>query len=535
MKTLSLLLSFFLYLAIGACFKLEPTYQSTPKNILFAAFLPGSSHIVWVLRFLDELANRGHNVTFVTMEENFKYAAPYPRLKTVPAGFKKIDTALLFKDLGSHPPPTKIVSKIYDIVAPNWRPSFETLANLIESSPVDVIICDHMTDPCVDIAHHKNLPLIMTSTLAFYQEASSGFINTADRLTLDEFTTLNQSFTKRFKNKFLIPLSVLPTIVPQLNKIKQLKRDAGYVNEPAFDKKTRRALKIVSTVFGLEPARPLDPLIELIGPIIATDYPDFDDQSAIKHYLDSHHRVAYVAFGQHARPDEFDVRLVLTGLIQQVEKGGLDGIVWSSKHHDTFPDTLTSPFSGNTYNLTDNKGPVFVIPWSPQMAVLLHPSVVLFVSHGGSNSLVESLYAGKRLLFYPFFGDQWGTAKQMTLNGLGDYVDPSMNQDQVNERVEKVVLDQDGHYQAQVKRYQALIQIHSKAAPLRAADLVEEVAFGHKDAQLPHRQDMGQLMSWIKRHNVDIYGVAVLLVVGLLGLVGVGLFRLSNKRKIKTL
>jgi hypothetical protein len=42
----------------------EPFRQ--PKNILFGSVGGGSSHINWVLSILDELANRGHNITFVT-------------------------------------------------------------------------------------------------------------------------------------------------------------------------------------------------------------------------------------------------------------------------------------------------------------------------------------------------------------------------------------------------------------------------------------------------------------------------------------
>jgi hypothetical protein len=37
-----------------------------PKNIGFVAPMGGSSHITWVLTILDELCERGHNITFFT-------------------------------------------------------------------------------------------------------------------------------------------------------------------------------------------------------------------------------------------------------------------------------------------------------------------------------------------------------------------------------------------------------------------------------------------------------------------------------------
>jgi hypothetical protein len=35
-----------------------------PKNIALAGGIGGTSHFAWVLSIMDELANRGHNMTF---------------------------------------------------------------------------------------------------------------------------------------------------------------------------------------------------------------------------------------------------------------------------------------------------------------------------------------------------------------------------------------------------------------------------------------------------------------------------------------
>jgi hypothetical protein len=54
-------------------FQLQDTFRE-PKNIMFGSAGGGSSHINWVLSILEELANRGHNITFVThVSENFTY------------------------------------------------------------------------------------------------------------------------------------------------------------------------------------------------------------------------------------------------------------------------------------------------------------------------------------------------------------------------------------------------------------------------------------------------------------------------------
>jgi UDP:flavonoid glycosyltransferase YjiC (YdhE family) len=60
----------------------------------------------------------------------------------------------------------------------------------------------------------------------------------------------------------------------------------------------------------------------------------------------------------------------------------------------------------NPVGLESPPANVFVTAWSPQKAVLGHPAVTAFFSHGGGNSILESLAAGVPLIIMPFFGDQ---------------------------------------------------------------------------------------------------------------------------------
>jgi UDP-N-acetylglucosamine transferase subunit ALG13 len=257
-------------------------------------------------------------------------------------------------------------------------------------------------------------------------DAAKEYIN--DNLaTMSEFTTQHQSISKRLYNKFIMPLQLFPMIKTDLDRLNDIKRRHGIPSTES----TAHALKIVSSVFGLEVPRPVGPLVELVGPIFSTEYQGLDETFAT--YLSQHSNVVYVAFGQHASPSEQDVTRVLTPLVHQYEKGHIDGIIWSSGNarKEKFPATLTSAYSGKTYDLaalfdssntqkTDSLGgDLFVTRWSPQMAVLLHPSVSVFVSHGGANSLIESLHAQKRLIFFPFFGDQPGKGKSSRFFFMG--------------------------------------------------------------------------------------------------------------------
>lgn len=99
---------------------------------------------------------------------------------------------------------------------------------------------------------------------------------------------------------------------------------------------------------------------------------------------------------------------------------------------------------------------------------------------------------------------------------------------EIDRRVEKVILDKEGTYQQTVERYQALVQIHSKASPLRAADLVEETMFSSQGQFLPQREDVGRSLSFMKRNNLDIYGIVLMVAGSTVALISVGLFKLTR-------
>ncbi|EKM51754.1 glycosyltransferase family 1 protein [Phanerochaete carnosa HHB-10118-sp] len=51
-------------------------------------------------------------------------------------------------------------------------------------------------------------------------------------------------------------------------------------------------------------------------------------------------------------------------------------------------------------------GTGLIVPWAPQQAILEHPVTGWFLTHGGFNSIVESIYAGVPMICWPFSADQ---------------------------------------------------------------------------------------------------------------------------------
>ncbi|KAL6331675.1 hypothetical protein AAG906_014325 [Vitis piasezkii] len=87
----------------------------------------------------------------------------------------------------------------------------------------------------------------------------------------------------------------------------------------------------------------------------------------------------------------------LVALAEALESTGVP-FLWSLR--DNSKDNLPKGF----LERTSQNGKV--VPWAPQLQVLGHASVGVFVTHCGWNSVTESIVCGVPMICRPFFGDQ---------------------------------------------------------------------------------------------------------------------------------
>ncbi|KAL6001893.1 hypothetical protein ACLOJK_040457 [Asimina triloba] len=103
--------------------------------------------------------------------------------------------------------------------------------------------------------------------------------------------------------------------------------------------------------------------------------------------------VAYVSFGSFLTPPPAELAALAAGL----EASGAP-FVWSLKEKAW--EGLPCGF------LARVEGRGLVVPWAPQVEVLSHAAVGVFVTHCGWNSVMESVSGGVPMICRPFFGDQ---------------------------------------------------------------------------------------------------------------------------------
>ena len=71
--------------------------------------------------------------------------------------------------------------------------------------------------------------------------------------------------------------------------------------------------------------------------------------------------------------------------------------------------------------IDQNLSNFFVSSWVPQKELLAQPKLKLFCTHGGSNSLMESMYFGTPLLGFGLEGDQFGNLGRTKRLGVSKF------------------------------------------------------------------------------------------------------------------
>ncbi|KAG1443981.1 hypothetical protein G6F56_010474 [Rhizopus delemar] len=368
----------------------------------------------------------------------------------------------------------------------NYTQEFFHYQQLSRELDVDMFICDSFAIACIDAAQYMKKPVMITSTFDGYGDMEAPFINNRLYMGPNPTTANDGLFQRIYRDYIRAPLH-LWAIRRRSPQAVKTQRDFGLsfasdCSSPRYNYLS----KIVHNVFGIEVAKSLTPLDHHVGPIMSSSYPEID--SITRNFLDSHHRVVYVGFGQHARTTDQDVELILPNLLRLKQEGHIDGIIWARLDA----------------NITDKD--ILLPGWAPQFAILQHPSTCFFISHGGVGSLIESLYNGVRLFVYPFFGDQLPNARAIQQNGLGEYFDAYLDSPSVfYDRLLRLASDPDQKIQKAVGRFKAYVQISSMNSAAKAADLVEEGVFASdEEGELGYRRHVKHNISFMKRHNLDI-------------------------------
>ncbi|KAJ9057552.1 hypothetical protein DSO57_1021625 [Entomophthora muscae] len=377
------------------------------------------SHIKAMLEVGQTLAERGHAVRYVAMDDNLPYADGY-NITAVGLGSKGayrstfakiIDTCCKGK-MGQE------YNRGFASTANEWlsecyQHEYMPLLKHIQNDPPALMVCDLFANPCIEMAEQKGIPLVIgIQALDYLGIFNAPYVANDPRFSPQTIDQL--SFGRRVFDSVMIPYlkwKVWKTITGNINQLRlKFGSNATWFPRGAF----HYGVGLANSFVGFEAAQPLPPNIKLVGPILSQHPPPLDE--SLTAYLLTHNRVLFVAFGSLLSLQPPELTRILNGALEAMERGHIDGLIWG------LGKTLVTGLPSKHDFLADSR--FLFLPWAPQQAILNHPHTILFLSHGGLESCFEAMHSRTPVLTLPFFGDQEHNSRKLYDLGVGFNLDP---------------------------------------------------------------------------------------------------------------
>ncbi|XP_069361961.1 UDP-glucosyltransferase 2-like [Maniola hyperantus] len=152
---------------------------------------------------------------------------------------------------------------------------------------------------------------------------------------------------------------------------------------------------------------------------------------------------------------------------------------------------------------------VHVITWAPQQSILAHPNCILFITHGGLLSIMETLHAGVPIIGMPFFADQYINSERAEARGFGMRMDFDENGPK-NLRVAIKEMVEKPSYRQRAKEFSAIFKNNIATPGQQLAYWVEYVV---KTKGAFHLRSPALKVSWYKTLHLDLVLVLLLGVI----------------------
>lgn len=258
---------------------------------------------------------------------------------------------------------------------------------------------------------------------------------------------------------------------------------------------------LISSVVGFEFSRMYTPLTHYVGPI----YPKktLEIPNDLNKWLDSKgsKQCILISMGSMAAISDTFVNQI----IQSISLTNYS-VVWSLKKHHQL-------LSGIQYDTNR----LFVSEWIPQFAVMGHKCIALAILHGGLGGINDALYNAIPIVCMPFGGDQTGTCLRVQELGLGIMIldSHSSKSSTVIANSIQTILTNYTMYSKNAARFRKLLQ--SGGGVDRAVELIELYASVGYDHLIPAYVKYD--WSWVAYCNIDVQiTIALILCLVIIGI-----------------
>ncbi|XP_066136366.1 UDP-glucuronosyltransferase 2B31-like isoform X1 [Saccopteryx bilineata] len=462
------------------------------------------SHWINMKTILDELVQRGHEVTVLTSSASILVDPNKPsaiKFEIYPTSSTKDGFENLFAKLISefiNLPKDTFWTYFSLMQQINWEYS-DFIQNLcrdmvlnkklmtkLQESKFDVILADPAA-PCGELlAELLKLPLVYSFRFSPGNtfERQSGhlpFMPSYVPVVLSELSD-RMTFMERVKNMMYV--LYFDFWFQTFNEKKWDQFYSKVLGRPTTYSELmgKAEIWLIRTYWDFEFPRPILPHFEFVGGLhckpakpLPKEMEEFAQSSG------EHGIVVFTLGSMVTNMTEERANVIASALAQIPQK-----VIW--RYDGKKPDTL----GPNTR----------LYKWIPQNDLLGHPKTKAFITHGGTNGIYEAIYHGIPMVGIPLFADQPDNIAHMKTKGAAIRLDFNTISSKKLLTALKTVINDPLYKQNAMKL--SRIQHDQPMKPLDRAVFWIEFVMRHKGAK--HLRPASYDLTWVQYHSLDVIG-----------------------------
>ncbi|XP_068156432.1 UDP-glycosyltransferase UGT5 [Drosophila tropicalis] len=406
---------------------------STARILLIAPF-ESQSQCILMTPYIEALAERGHELTVIHAyrqcgaQENVRYIYINPHLNSYPDWVGEYFSGVYNKWIEVTSIRTFMLKLCLHFMEDD---SVKDLLN--SNSKFDLVIIEPSHMDCIfGIAAHFNATLMGLSTCGsdWNLDTLIGYTSSSiyEPILPIGFRSAD-TFLDRLYNWFYLSEEWLLMHLLFLPKIRMVHYHFfGHLHQSFTEIRQSFSLMLLNQHFTIYPARPNVPtMIEIAGmhlpkknPSLPVDLADFIDSAP--------QGVIYFAMGVEMQSKDLpeDTLQMLLNVFEALPQR----VIWKFERHP--PPSVSKN--------------IYIDGWLPQMAILAHPNVKLFITNAGMLSIIETIYYAKPVIGLPLFYDQFRNLQRILENGVGKMLNlNTMTTEEVKNSIHEII--QEPQYQ----------------------------------------------------------------------------------------
>lgn len=458
---------------------------------------PSISHQIVFHALMKDLAARGHHLTVLTTD-SLKINNPNVTEINLHDSYEVFHKTINFVEFKkAQNDEEKLMMEFMPVLLKvvDEQLSQPAVKNIIErkdNQTFDLVIIEHLFYlSIVAFAEIYDCPIIGMTSLDTVSLAHEAIGNEANPVIHPEiFFSYDHgqlTFMERWKSlKFYLRQQFLFNNDYERDYMNQIRKHFPTVKASIKQMNERIQLIMTNTHPAMGFIRPILPNTIQLG-FMHIEPPSLLPESDLKTFLDnSKNGVIYMSLGSNVKSKDLSPEIL--AIFLKVFGNSTYNVVWKFE-------------ADNLPNKPDN---VFISKWLPQSDLLAHPSIKLFITQGGQQSMEEAIDRTIPMIVIPFLGDQDANAKRMVQKGIGRHLElHTLTESKLYEGITEMLKP---IYKHNVQKLKELVNDQPMTSREKAVWWTEYI-IRHKGAK--HLQYPGRTVPFYQRYCLDFISIGL--------------------------